>query len=47
MAGTAGDVPGWGYKLLGRFPEEPLAMLTPGLGDKELVQRERAAVALG
>jgi len=47
MAGTAGDVPGWGYKLLARFPQESLAVLTPALADKELVVRERAAVALG
>ncbi len=47
MAGTAGDVPTWGYKLLARFPEETLAILTPGLGDKELAMRERATVALG
>jgi HEAT repeat protein len=47
MAGTAGDVPTWGYKLLARFPEESLAVLTPGLADMDLTLRERAAVALG
>ncbi len=47
MAGKAGNVPGWGYKLLARFPEQSLALLTPGLSDKELVMRERAAVAVG
>jgi HEAT repeat protein len=47
MAGTAGDVPGWGYKLLARWPEQALAILVPGLKDKQLVVRERAAVALG
>jgi hypothetical protein len=47
MAGTAGNVPSWGYKLLGRFPEESLAVLIPGLEDKTLVMRERATVALG
>ena len=47
MAGTAGDVPGWGYKLLARFPMGTMTVLTPGLDDKELAQRERAAVALG
>jgi HEAT repeat protein len=47
MAGSAGNVPGWGYKLLARFPEATLPILTPGLADKELVLRERAAVALG
>jgi HEAT repeat protein len=47
MAGKAGQVPGWGYKLLARFPEDVLPLLTPGLTDKELVMRERATVALG
>jgi hypothetical protein len=47
MDGSAGTVPSWGYKLLARFPEESLTLLTPGLADKDLVQRERAAVALG
>jgi HEAT repeat protein len=47
MAGTAGNVPGWGYKLLARFRGESLALLVPGLEDKDLVVRERAAVALG
>jgi hypothetical protein len=47
MAGTAGNVPGWGYKLLARFPEDSLATLIPGLADMDRVLRERAAVALG
>jgi hypothetical protein len=47
MAGTAGRVPAWGYKLLARFPEESMGILTPGLADKDLVVRERAVVALG
>jgi hypothetical protein len=47
MAGKAGNVPNWGHKLLARFPEESLGVLTPGLSDKDLVMRERAAVALG
>jgi HEAT repeat protein len=47
MSGTAGNVPPCGYKLLARFPEESLAILVPGLEDKTLVMRERAAVALG
>jgi HEAT repeat protein len=47
MAGKAGQVPTWGYKLLARFPEDTLPLLTAGLTDKELVMRERAAVALG
>jgi len=47
MDGSAGNVPPWGYKLLARFPEEALAALTPGLVDREVVTRERAAVALG
>ncbi len=47
VAGTAGNVPAWGYNLLARFPEESLAVLTPGLAAKDLATRERAAVALG
>ena len=47
MAGKAGNVAGWGYKLLARFPDASLAILTPGLADNELVMRERAAVAIG
>ncbi len=47
MAGKAGNVPGWGYKLLARFPDESLAILTPGLADETLVMRERATVAIG
>jgi hypothetical protein len=47
LAGTAGSVPGWGYKLLARHAEESLAVLTPALADRELAVRERAAVALG
>ncbi len=37
MAGKAGNVPNWGYRLLARFPNESLAVLTPGLTDKELI----------
>ena len=47
MDGSAGNVPAWGYKMLVRFPEETLPLLTPGLESKELVIRERAVVALG
>jgi HEAT repeat protein len=47
MDGNAGNVPAWGYKLLARFPEQSLAILKGGLEDRDLVQRERAAVALG
>jgi HEAT repeat protein len=47
MAGTAGEVPLWGYKLLARFPEESLPVLVPGLEHETLVMRERATVALG
>jgi HEAT repeat protein len=47
LAGTAGDVPGWGYKLLARWPEQSLAILVPALGDERLVMRERVTVALG
>lgn len=47
LAGKAGNVPPWGYKLLARFPEDSLAILAPALADEKLVQRERAAVAIG
>jgi HEAT repeat protein len=47
MDGKAGSVPAWGYKLLARFPDQTLPILTAGLTANELVQRERAAVALG
>ncbi len=47
MAGNVRNVPAWGYKLLARFPEESLAVFVPALSDKDLVQRERAAVAIG
>ena len=47
MAGKAGNVSGWGYKLLARFPQESLEILTPGLADEKLVMRKRAAVAIG
>jgi hypothetical protein len=47
MTGKAGNVPGWGYKLLARFPGESLEILTPGLANEQLVMRERAAVAIG
>lgn len=47
LDGTAGDVPTWGYKILACGGEEVLGILTPPLADKDLVKRERAAVALG
>jgi HEAT repeat protein len=47
MEGTAGNVPGWGYKLLARFPDDTLGVLTNALADKELAIRERATVTLG
>jgi HEAT repeat protein len=47
IAGKAGNVPAWGYKLLARFPDDTLPILTPALAEKELVLRERATVALG
>ena len=46
LAGTAGEVPAWGYKLLARFPEDTLPLLTPGLAANERVRRQRATVAL-
>ncbi|MBI3407354.1 MAG: hypothetical protein HY040_03230, partial [Planctomycetes bacterium] len=47
MSGKGGNVPPWGYKMLAKFPEDSLAILTPGLADKDLAMRERATVALG
>jgi HEAT repeat protein len=47
LAGKAGKVPGWGYKLLARHADDALAVLTPALSDRERAVRERAAVALG
>ena len=46
-AGTAGDVPTWGYKLLDCAPEESVSTLSACLLDGDLAVRERAAVALG
>jgi hypothetical protein len=50
LAGTAGDVPNWGYKILSCSPEaaeQSLAALTPALAGPELAARQRATVALG
>ncbi|HEY4329395.1 MAG TPA: HEAT repeat domain-containing protein [Phycisphaerae bacterium] len=47
MDGTAGDVPEWGYKILGAAPAESLATVVPHLGDVDKVKRERAAIILG
>jgi HEAT repeat protein len=47
MAGSAGTLPLWGYKVLARFPDEVIEILSAGLGDNDIVKRERAAVALG
>ncbi|MGA2499976.1 MAG: HEAT repeat domain-containing protein [Tepidisphaeraceae bacterium] len=45
--GTAGDVPTYGYHLMAHFPDPAVDILATGLADKEIVQRERAVVALG
>jgi HEAT repeat protein len=47
MDGTAGNVPAWAYKVLANFPDDSLAVLCPCLEHKDLVMRERAAVAIG
>jgi len=47
MDGTAGDVPPWGYRLLARFADEVSGVLSAGLEDESIGQRERAVVALG
>jgi HEAT repeat protein len=46
-AGSAGNIPSYGYKLLICGGEQSIAILKPMLRDKELLVRERAAVALG
>lgn len=47
LEGKEGTIPTWGYKLLCCAPSDTLKILTPRLEDKDLAQRERAAVALG
>jgi HEAT repeat protein len=47
LAGNAGDIPDWGYKLLAKSPEQTLEILLPALKDERLAVRERATVALG
>lgn len=47
IAGTAGEIPSWGYELLNCAPDEALEILTPNLADQGGVKCERAAVALG
>ncbi len=47
MDGTAGEVPPWAYRLLARFPDEAVGILSPALAAPDTVTRERAAVALG
>jgi hypothetical protein len=47
VAGKAGSVSDLGYKLLARFPDETLAILTPGLSDAKLVMRERCIGFMG
>jgi HEAT repeat protein len=47
LDGTAGDVPEWGYKILTCGGDEVLDTLADHLTNKDIVLRERAAVALG
>jgi len=47
VAGTAGKVPDWGYRMLSCGSTDVLAILMPHLADKDQTLRERAAVALG
>ncbi len=46
-AGTAGDVPDWGYDMLACGGDEAVKILTPLLTDSDQTKRERALVALG
>ena len=47
LDGKEGNIPTWGYKLLSCAPSDAVKILAPKLQDKDLAQRERAAVALG
>ncbi len=47
IAGTAGNVPDWGYKILACGDGETVDVLVPHLSDDKLATRERAALALG
>jgi hypothetical protein len=45
--GSAGDVPGWGYKILASAPDDAVAIFASQLSRDDKTARERAAVALG
>lgn len=47
MDGSAGDVPDWGYKMLACGSDETASLLAHSLADRNIVTRERAAVAIG
>jgi len=47
LAGTAGNVPEWGYKILNAAPDASVATIAPHLAGKNKTLRERAAVILG
>jgi len=47
IAGKAGDVPSWAYKLLAHFRDDCLAVLLPALADTDRATRQRAVVTLG
>jgi HEAT repeat protein len=47
MDGTAGNIPTWGYDILGCAPDEAISLLAPRLADDNIAMRERATVALG
>jgi HEAT repeat protein len=47
IAGTAGTVPTWGYRLLVHHPDVALPILLEALKAPDTVQRQRAIVALG
>jgi HEAT repeat protein len=47
VAGTAGNVPNYGYHLLSQIPDPILPILTDALTDKDTAKRQRALTALG
>ncbi len=47
VAGTAGNMPDWGYKLLACGTDGAVAILAPRLADEQAATRERVVVALG
>jgi len=47
IEGTAGEVPTWAYRMLAKFPDDVLPILSSGFDSQELAVRQRATVAVG